>query len=89
MYYFLVEFLQVRDLDFSVEVIGCDVMRDDDGLAMSSRNVHLSPEEREKVLFMPLFFLTSNFHEVLFLVMHIDIFSLFLENDFSYFLNKK
>ncbi|KAK7292978.1 hypothetical protein RJT34_15837 [Clitoria ternatea] len=40
----------VRDLDFSIKVIGVEVSRENDGLAMSSRNVHLSPEERAKAL---------------------------------------
>lgn len=36
----------VRDLDVPVEVVGCDTVRDPDGLAMSSRNSRLGPAER-------------------------------------------
>jgi pantoate--beta-alanine ligase len=42
-----------RDLDTGVEIVVCPTVRDPDGLAISSRNVYLNPEERLRALAIP------------------------------------
>lgn len=43
----------VLDLDLPVEVVACATVREEDGVAMSSRNVYLSPQDRAAAVVVP------------------------------------
>jgi len=47
---FLIVSRMCTDLSLDTQIVLCPIIRDSDGLALSSRNIHLSPEDRETAL---------------------------------------
>ncbi len=42
----------VSDLNFGIEIVGCPIIREEDGLAKSSRNTYLNEKERKAALIL-------------------------------------
>ncbi len=42
----------VRDMSYGIEIVGCPIIREADGLAKSSRNTYLNPQERKAALIL-------------------------------------
>ena len=42
----------VKDLNMNLEIVGCPIVREEDGLAMSSRNTYMNAEERQAALIL-------------------------------------
>ena len=63
---FLVVNKMSQDLNLNIELVACPIIREADGLAMSSRNIRLSASERNKslLLFKSLEFIRKNFHQL-------------------------
>lgn len=55
----------IKRNDFSIQLKICETLREDDGLAMSSRNIRLNDEERKTVIIIPqtLFWIKENYRK--------------------------
>jgi pantoate--beta-alanine ligase len=63
---FLVIKKMVHDFNLPIQLKSCDIIREVDGLAMSSRNIHLNPEERLAALSLnkALLFMKEQYHDL-------------------------